>query len=135
MWPGQPTQVQNCGLCRGYPPERIFSAVNSSNHLEAYQFSSDGSNTALQAACFQDANGNWTALAKSPGVDSVATFLSSPTAQDLAFQNYTEKNFDYLHANPHVFNRALSQNYAASFSCFQVVCKSGSTFVHCASGN
>ncbi len=73
-----------------------YSKVNKSKHLGAYQFSSEGRNTGLQAAGFQDANGNWTALAKRLGVDSVASFLSTPTAQDIAFQNYTERNFYYL---------------------------------------
>jgi hypothetical protein len=47
---------------------------------------------ALQEAGFQDAKGNWTALVKSLGVSSKAAFLSIPYAQDVAFQNFTQKN-------------------------------------------
>jgi hypothetical protein len=31
------------------------------------------------------------------GVNSYSTFLSTPSAQDAAFQNFTQKNFNYLH--------------------------------------
>ena len=58
----------------------------------AYQFGP----SALTDAGFLDEQGNWTTLAKSFGVSSYSTFLSTPSAQDAAFQNFTEKNFDYL---------------------------------------
>jgi len=52
---------------------------------------------ALQDAGFQDKSGNWTTLARSFGVNSDSTFRSHPAAQDAAFQNYAERNFEYLH--------------------------------------
>ena len=58
----------------------------------AYQFGP----SALTDAGFLDKQGNWTTLAGSLGVTSYSTFLSTPSAQDAAFQNFTEKNFGYL---------------------------------------
>ena len=59
----------------------------------AYQFGP----SALTDAGFLDNHGNWTTLAESFGVSSYSTFLSTPSAQDAAFQNFTQKNFEYLH--------------------------------------
>jgi hypothetical protein len=61
-------------------------------HLGAYQLSPK----ALQDAGFQDADGNWTALARSFGVKSTSDFLENHEAQDFAFAKYTEKNWQYL---------------------------------------
>ena len=69
------------------------TSKNSQGYMGAYQMQEP----ALKDAGFQDAHGNWTALAKSLGVPAGATFRSTPSAQDVAFQNYTEKNFEYLH--------------------------------------
>ncbi len=72
-----------------------YKSVTTTNGLSfygAYQFGS----SALIDAGFLDAKGNWTSLAKSFGVTSFSTFLSTPLAQDAAFENFTEKNFDYL---------------------------------------
>ncbi len=72
---------------------------STNGHLGAYQLGYNVKNPALQDAGFIDANKNWTPLAKSLGVNSVATFLSNHRAQDIAFQNYTEKNSNYIQSD------------------------------------
>jgi hypothetical protein len=72
--------------------DNYSSDQNNGEHLGAYQLSP----AALQDAGFQDRNGNWTALAQSFGVNSTSDFLASHNAQDLAFERFTAKNWQYL---------------------------------------
>jgi hypothetical protein len=58
----------------------------------AYQFGK----SAIVDAGFMEKSGNWTDYAQSLGVDSWEAFKNNPQAQDVAFQNLTEKNWDYL---------------------------------------
>ncbi len=51
---------------------------------------------ALQDAGFVSAPGDWTALANSYGVNSTQSFLNTPLAQDMAFQNFAQRLYTYL---------------------------------------
>src|SRR6266849_5640871 len=65
------------------------------SYMGAHQLGWDG----LRAAGFVDAANNWTAFANSLGIHSTSDFLTSQYAQhaqDVAFERYTEKNFDYI---------------------------------------
>ena len=61
----------------------------------AYQFRQ----TALVAVGFMDSAGNWTDLAKSLGVRSYATFLSTPAAQDRALRLLADANATMIVSN------------------------------------
>jgi hypothetical protein len=76
-----------------------YTRVNQFGYTGAYQFGKP----ALIDAGFMDKGGNWTDHARSIGVDSWDSFKNNPQAQDIAFQNFTEKNWDYLRSYfPHV---------------------------------
>ena len=77
----------------------------------AYQFGP----SALTDAGFLDSQGNWTVLARSLGVTSYSTFLSTPSAQDAAFQNFTEKNFDYLRDYQSYIGKTIGGVYITEF--------------------
>ena len=69
-----------------------YTQVNQFGYTGAYQFGKP----ALIDAGFMDKGGNWTDYARSLGVNSWDSFKNNPQAQDIAFQNFTEKNWDYL---------------------------------------
>jgi hypothetical protein len=69
-----------------------YTKVNKGGYTGAYQFKKP----ALIDAGFMDDSGNWTSYAQSLGVNSMEDFKNNPEAQDAAFQNLTEKNWDYL---------------------------------------
>jgi len=70
-----------------------YGHTNSLGYMGAYQMGIP----ALKDAGFIDkATGKWTDFAKSLGVDSKESFLASSIAQDIAFEKYTEKNWDYI---------------------------------------
>jgi hypothetical protein len=76
-----------------------YTQVNQFGYTGAYQFGKP----ALIDAGFMDKGGNWTDYARSLGVNSWDSFKNNPQAQDIAFQNFTEKNWDYLRSYlPHV---------------------------------
>jgi hypothetical protein len=72
--------------------DRYSEDKGSGAHIGAYQMG----HQALVEAGFQDKNGDWTDLARSYGVNSKADFLNQTTAQDVAFENFTKKNYLYL---------------------------------------
>lgn len=69
-----------------------YTKVNDGGYTGAYQFGK----SALIDAGFMDQSGSWTSYAQSLGVNSMEDLKNNPEAQDTAFQNLTEKNWDYL---------------------------------------
>lgn len=73
-----------------------FSAVNrQTNALGAFQMMP----IALRDIGWQDASGQWTALARQNGVTDQASFLANPQAQVTASSAYYARNVSYLQAN------------------------------------
>jgi len=81
----------------------------SDQHFGAYQL---GYQALVDAGFIEQkedlTNPVWTAYAKSLGVDSVASFIKSKSAQDNAFERMTKKNDDYLKGYEIYFGKTVS---------------------------
>lgn len=80
-----------------------YRAVNRGGYAGAYQMGKP----ALIDAGFLDRNGNWTSYAQSLGVNSLEAFKNSQQAQDIAFRNFTRKNWDYLRNYKHYVGQTV----------------------------
>ena len=87
-------------LIRHYESSGNYGEIVKNKEAKQYYFGAyQLSPPALQAAGFQDKAGNWTALARSFGVSSYNDLVAgnnAVAAQDKAFQNFTESNYDQL---------------------------------------
>ncbi|MBR0959861.1 hypothetical protein [Bradyrhizobium japonicum] len=88
---------------RGRESSGDYSIINKHGYAGAYQFG----RSALIDAGFIDRKGQWTPYAASLGVNSLETFRSNPAAQDTAFQNLVEKNWDYLRSHMHYVGQTV----------------------------